>query len=50
MLLGRALEEQDRGNVPGAIELLRAAVREDPGFERAKVRLAMLEQSPPGSP
>ena len=43
MLMSRALERQDRGDKEGAIALYRDALQADPGFERAKVRLAMLE-------
>ena len=43
MLMSRALERQDRGDKAGAIALYKDALQADPGFERAKVRLAMLE-------
>lgn len=48
MLMSRALERQDRGDKDGAITLYRSALQEYPGFEQAKVRLAVLEQ-PTGS-
>ena len=48
MLMSRALERQDRGDKAGAIALYKDALQADPGFERAKVRLAMLEA--PGTP
>ena len=43
MLMSRALERQDRGDKAGAVALYKQALDADPGFERAKVRLAMLE-------
>jgi len=41
--MSNALEQQDRGNVQGAIALYKQAIDADPGFERAKVLLASLE-------
>lgn len=43
-LVSKSIEEQDRRNFPGAIALLREALEVYPEFERAKVRLAMLER------
>jgi TolB-like protein len=43
MLMSRALEQQDRGNVQGAITLYRSAIDAYPGLESARVRLASLE-------
>ena len=43
MMMSNALEQQDRGNVQGAIALYKQAIDADPGFERAKVLLASLE-------
>ncbi|HEY0777060.1 MAG TPA: CsgG/HfaB family protein [Gemmatirosa sp.] len=43
MFMSRALERQDRGDKAGAAALYKQALDADPGFERAKVRLAMLE-------
>lgn len=43
MLMSRALERQDRGDKAGAVALYKDALQADPGFERAKVRLALLE-------
>ncbi|MGH7526078.1 MAG: CsgG/HfaB family protein [Gemmatimonadales bacterium] len=43
MLLGRALEENDRGNIDGAIALYRQALDVYPEYERARVLLASLE-------
>jgi TolB-like protein len=46
MLMSRGLEKQDRGDTQGAIALYRSALQEDPGLERAKVRLASAERGP----
>jgi len=46
MLLSRALNEEDKGNVTGAIALYRQALQVYPGYDRARVRLASLETSP----
>lgn len=43
-LVSKSIEEQDRRNFPAAIALLREALQVYPSFERAKVRLAMLER------
>jgi curli biogenesis system outer membrane secretion channel CsgG len=43
MLLSRALEENDRGNVTGAMTLYRQALDVYPDYQRAKVLLASLE-------
>ena len=43
-LVSKSIEEQDRRNFDGAIALLREALQVYPEFERAKVRLAMLER------
>jgi len=43
MLMSRALERQDKGDKAGAIALYKNALEVDPSFDRAKVRLAMLE-------
>ncbi len=43
MLMSRALERQDHGDKAGAIALYKNALEVDPTFDRAKVRLAMLE-------
>ena len=45
MLLSRALNEEDRGNISGAITLYREALGVYPQYERAKVLLASAEQS-----
>lgn len=45
MLLSRALEENDKGNAPGAMALYRQALDVYPGYTRAKVLLASLETS-----
>jgi len=45
ILVGRALEQQDRGNAQGAIALYHDALQAYPDFERAKVLLASLESS-----
>ncbi len=45
MLLGRALEENDQGNIDGAIALYRQALDVYPEYERARVLLASLEGS-----
>ena len=44
MLMSRGLEKQDRGDTQGAIALYKSALQEDPGLERAKVRLASAER------
>lgn len=46
MLMSRALERQDRGDRAGAIALYKNALEAYPGFERARVRLALLEAAP----
>jgi curli biogenesis system outer membrane secretion channel CsgG len=43
MLMSRALERQDRGDRSGAVALYQEALQADPGFERARVRLALLQ-------
>lgn len=43
MLLSRALNEEDRGNVKGAVDLYNQALDVHPQFERAKVLLASAE-------
>jgi TolB-like protein len=43
MLMSNALEQQDRGNVQGAIALYRQAIDTYPDFERAKQLLASIE-------
>lgn len=45
MLLGRALEESDKGNVDGAMALYREALDVYPEYERARVLLASLEST-----
>jgi TolB-like protein len=45
MLLSRALEENDRGNVTGAMALYRQAIDVYPEYQRARVLLASLESS-----
>jgi TolB-like protein len=45
MLLSRALEENDRGNVTGAMALYRQAIGIYPEYQRARVLLASLESS-----
>lgn len=49
MLMSRALERQDRGDRAAAIALYKNALEAYPGFERARVRLAMLEAAPAGA-
>jgi TolB-like protein len=44
MMMSNALEQQDRGNVQGAIALYRQAINAYPEFERAKTLLASIEQ------
>lgn len=44
MLLSRALDQEDKGNVTGAIALYRQALEVYPDYERAQVRLASLER------
>ncbi|MGH7578870.1 MAG: CsgG/HfaB family protein [Gemmatimonadales bacterium] len=46
MLLSRALEENDSGNVTGAMALYRQAIDVYPDYQRARVLLASLEASP----
>jgi TolB-like protein len=46
MLVSRALEKQDRGDVQGAIALYKNALQEYPTFERAKTLLASAEGAP----
>ena len=43
ILLSRALNEEDRGNIPGAIALYREALGVYPEYDRARVLLASLE-------
>jgi TolB-like protein len=43
MLLSRALDQEDKGNVSAAIALYRQALEIYPDYERAQVRLASLE-------
>jgi TolB-like protein len=45
MLLSRALNEEDRGNIQGAISLYRHALGVFPEYDRAKVLLASAEKS-----
>ncbi len=45
MLLSRALEENDKGNVTGAMSLYREALGVYPDYQRARVLLASLETS-----
>jgi TolB-like protein len=45
MLLSRALNEEDRGNITGAITLYREALGVYPGYDRARVLLASAEKS-----
>ena len=45
MLLSRALNEEDRGNIDGAIGLYRQALGIFPEYDRAKVLLASAEKS-----
>ncbi len=47
LLLSRAIEEQDRKNVPEAVALYKQAIDANPDFERAKVLLATLERGTP---
>ncbi len=47
LLLSRAIEEQDKKNVSGAVALYKQAIDAKPEFERAKVRLASLERGTP---
>ena len=47
LLLSRAIEEQDRKNVPAAVALYKQAIEVNPDFERAKVLLATLERGTP---
>lgn len=47
LLMSRAIEEQDRKNVPAAVALYRQAIEANPDFERAKVLLASLERGTP---
>ena len=46
MMMSNALEQQDRGNVQGAIALYKQAIDADPSFERPKQLLASLETGP----
>ncbi|MDF1504482.1 CsgG/HfaB family protein [Roseisolibacter sp. H3M3-2] len=46
MLMSRGLEKQDRGDTQGAIALYKNALQEDPGLDRARVRLASAERAP----
>lgn len=43
MAMSNALEQQDRGNVQGAIALYKQAIEADPNFERPKQLLASIE-------
>ncbi len=47
LLLSRAIEEQDRKNVPAAVALYKQAIDANPDFDRAKVLLASLEKGSP---
>lgn len=47
LLLSRAIEEQDRKNVPAAVAFYKQAIEVNPDFERAKVLLATLERGTP---
>lgn len=47
LLLSRAIEEQDKKNVSGAVALYKQAIDANPDFDRAKVRLASLERGTP---
>lgn len=47
LLLSRAIEEQDKQNVAGAVALYKQAIDANPDFDRAKVRLASLERGAP---
>jgi curli biogenesis system outer membrane secretion channel CsgG len=47
LLMSRAIEEQDRKNVPAAVALYKQAIEANPDFERAKVLLATLERGTP---
>jgi TolB-like protein len=47
LLMSRAIEEQDRKNVPAAVALYKQAIEANPDFERAKVLLASLERGTP---
>jgi hypothetical protein len=46
MMMSKALEQQDRGDVQGAIALYKQAIDADPSFERPKQLLASLESGP----
>lgn len=46
MLLSRALEAQDRGDVSGAKTLLQQSLAANPELDRAKVLLASIERAP----
>lgn len=50
MLLSRALNEEDRGNISGAIKLYREALGVYPQYDRAKVLLASAEKSAKSAP
>ena len=50
MLVSRALERQDRGDMQGAIALYRSALQEYPNFERARTLLASAEGAPGAKP
>ncbi len=50
MLVSRALERQDRGDMQGAIALYRSALQEYPSFERARTLLASAEGAPGAKP
>lgn len=45
MMVSRALERQDKGDVPGAVALYKSALQEYPNFERAKTLLASAERT-----
>ncbi len=47
LLLSRAIEEQDRKNVPEAVALYKQAIEANPDFDRARVLLATLERGTP---
>lgn len=48
MMVSRALERQDKGDMPGAVALYRSALKEYPDFERAKTLLASAERNAGG--
>jgi hypothetical protein len=46
MLLSRALEQQDRRNIAGAIALMKESLAANPENARARTILATLEATP----